>query len=96
MKRFAVAAVLLSGACATEPPPTAQLASARAVVDHAGEVVAQYAPSELSAAKTKLHLAEDALARGDNAQARRLAEEAEVDARLAAAMSENERSRPGR
>jgi hypothetical protein len=80
--------------CATEPPPTAEVASARATVGHAGAEVAQYAPRELAAAQTKLKLAEDAIARGENVRARRLAEEAEVDARLAWAMSENERLRP--
>lgn len=86
-------AVVLAG-CATEPPPTAEVASARAAVGQAGDAVAQYAPRELAAAQTKLKLAEDAMGHGDNLRARRLAEEAEVDARLAWAMSENERLRP--
>jgi Tfp pilus assembly protein PilF len=94
MKRLALLAGLAAAACATEPPPAAALASARAAVEHAGAGVAQHAPSELAAAQIKLGRAQDALARGDNLRARRLAEEAEVDARLAWAMSENERLRP--
>lgn len=80
-------------ACATEPPPTAELAAARAAVEQAGPG-ADYAPKELAAAQTKLSAAQAALARGDNVRARRLAQEAEVDARLAWVLSENERSRP--
>ena len=89
--RWLVSLAVLA-ACATEPPPTAQLAAARAAVDQAAPG-ASYAPRELAAAQTKLKEAQAALARGDNLQARRLAQEAEVDARLAWALSENERSR---
>ena len=90
MRWLALLAVL--AACATEPAPTAELAAARAAVQQASPA-AEYAPKELAAAQTKLGLAESALARGDNLRARRLAQEAEVDARLAWALSENERSR---
>lgn len=92
MRWLALLAVL--AACASEPPPTAELASARAAVGHAGGVAAQYAPNELAAAEAKLRLAESASARGDQVRARRLAEEAEVDAQLAQALSQNEQSRP--
>jgi membrane peptidoglycan carboxypeptidase len=90
--RWPVLLVVLA-ACATEAPPTAELAAARAAVAQA-RPVAEYAPKELAAAHTKLMAAQDALARGENLQARRLAQQAEVDARLAWALSENERSRP--
>jgi hypothetical protein len=89
MKRPILIAVLAATGCATEPPPAAELASARAAIDQAGIA----APAELQAAKVKLSRAQDAAARGDNVQARRLAQEAEVDARLAWAISENERLR---
>lgn len=82
----------LLAACATEPAPTSELAAARAAVEQAAPV-SQYAPRELAAAQTKLRFAQDALARGDNVRARRLAEQAEVDARFVWALSENERSR---
>jgi hypothetical protein len=88
-----LALLVVLAACATEAPPTAELASARAAVAQAGPT-AEYAPKELAAAQTKLTAAQQALARGDNVQARRLAQQAEVDARLAWALSENERSRP--
>lgn len=89
--RWLVLLVVLS-ACATEPAPSAELAAARAAVQQANPA-AEYAPRELAEAQTKLDLAENAFARGDNVRARRLAQEAEVDARLAWALSENERSR---
>ena len=88
-----LALLVALAACATEAPPSAELASARAALAQAGPV-AEYAPKELAAAQTKLSAAQHALARGDNVQARRLAQQAEVDARLAWALSENERSRP--
>ena len=87
-----LALLVALAACATEPAPTAELAAARAAVEQASPD-ADYAPKELAAAQRKLSAAEDALARGENAHARRLAQEAEVDARLASALSENERSR---
>ncbi|HTM62378.1 MAG TPA: DUF4398 domain-containing protein [Burkholderiales bacterium] len=87
------ALLVVLAACATEPAPTAELAAARAAVEQAGPAV-DYAPKELAAAQRKLSAAQGALARGENVQARRLAQEAEVDARLAWALSENERSRP--
>ena len=90
MRWLAFLAVL--AACATEPAPTAELASARAALEQAAPV-SQHAPKELAAAQAKLKLAQDALARGDNVQARRLAQQAEVDARFVWALSENERSR---
>src|SRR5438445_4414938 len=70
MKRLVLVSALAALACATEPPPAAELASARAAVEQAGAASAQHAPSELSAARTKLKRAQDAAARGDNLQAR--------------------------
>ena len=94
MKRLILISGLAVVACATEPPPAATLASARAAVEQAGAAAAQHAPAELAAARTKLERAQGASANGDNLRARHLAEEAEVDGRLAWAMSENERLRP--
>lgn len=94
MRSLALSLALAAAACASEPPPTAELAAARAALGHAGAGVAQYAPAELSSAQRKLQLAEAAVARADNLKARRLAQQAEVDAQLAWAMAENERLRP--
>ena len=83
---------LALAACVSAPPPATELASARAAIEQAEPFASHYAPAELAAAQKKLERAEQALARDDRVQARRLAEEAEVDARFAWAMAENERS----
>ena len=93
MKAVTASIVLALAACASVPPPATDLASARAAVEQAGPLATRYAPAELAAAQKKLRRAEEALARDDRVQARRLAEEAEVDARFAWAVAENERSR---
>jgi hypothetical protein len=93
VKAFALSIALALAACATESPPATELGSARAAIDQATPLATRYAPAELSAAQKKLARAEQAMARDERVQARRLAEEAEVDARLAWALAENERSR---
>lgn len=85
---MAVAAALLLGACATTPNPNGQLAVARAALNDArGADAAEYAPLQLKSAVEKIDAAERAVATKDPELARRLAEQAEVDARLAAAMA---------
>jgi len=91
--RLSALSLLAIAACAGTPPPATELAAARAAIEQAGPLAAHYAPAELAAAQSKLERAEQALARDERTQARRLAEEAQVDARLASAMAENERSR---
>jgi uncharacterized protein DUF4398 len=84
---IAAIAVMAVTGCATVhvPTPTDQLAVANAAVaDAAGTDAAQLSASEFTAAQRKLARAQQALGAGDNAAARELAEEAEVDARLAA------------
>jgi hypothetical protein len=94
MPRIRLALLTLAlAACASTPPPATELASARAAIEQAAPVASRYAPAELAAAQKKLERAAQALARDDRLQARRLAEEAEVDARFAWAVAENERSR---
>jgi hypothetical protein len=92
MSARALILALSLAACASTPPPATELASARAAVEQARPLATRYAPSELAAAERKLILAEQAMARDQRDRARRLAEEAEVDARLAWALAENERS----
>ncbi len=88
----ASALLALCGACATTPPPTEQLASARAMVTQAQPVAVKEAPLELHAAQDKLARAEGAMQRGDYPAARRLAEQAEADAKLAWTVAENARA----
>lgn len=73
--------------CSSVPPPREQMAMAHKAVERAGgtpEVVA-LAPVELERARGKIDAAGRAMARGDHADARRLADEAEADARAAEA-----------
>jgi hypothetical protein len=89
---LALGPVLVLGACASTPPPTGQIASARALVTQAQQVAAKDAPLELNLAQTKLARAEEAMQRGENESARRLAEQAELDAKLAWTTAENARA----
>ena len=78
------ATVVISG-CASIPAPTTQLAvSKAAVADAVSAGAPEFAPFEMKTARDKLDRANLALAADDNGQARQLAEQAEVDARLAA------------
>jgi len=80
-------AVLLATSCVTvsAPAPTSQLAVADAAISDAVSADApRYDAANLNNAQRKLARAHDEVAQGDYADAHDLAEEAEVDARLAA------------
>lgn len=81
-----VATVLLLGACRSAGPvPTTQMAQARTSVQQAEEAGARdYAGLDYRRAQQKLEEAEAALADRRHDRARRLAEQAAVDAELAA------------
>ncbi|QJR13663.1 DUF4398 domain-containing protein [Usitatibacter palustris] len=83
---LAGAAVLAVG-CASSPPPNDSMAVARKGVDRAAGTpeTVQWSPTELDTARAKLAMAESAMSRKDYDLARRLADEAEADARLAEA-----------
>ena len=71
-------------ACASTPPPTADMAVAEAAVVNANNAgAAQWAPAELRSAQDKLARARTALAASDNSQAATLAHEVQADAQLA-------------
>jgi len=73
----------LSG-CASTPPPTEEVALAESAINQAESSEAQkHAPRELHSAKQKLDAAQTAMLEGDHDHARRMAEQAEIDARLA-------------
>ena len=86
-----VAAVLL-GACASTPPPMAQIAVGKAAVERASGSAAAEAPVELAAARDKMARANEAFAAKEYTLARQLAEQAEADATLAEAQSRSVRS----
>jgi hypothetical protein len=87
-RRWAAPVALLAafglGACASSaPPPTHEIASARSAISRAQlEGAGQLAPTPLQSARDKLARAQTS---DDTADARRLAEQAEVDGNLAAA-----------
>jgi len=85
--RIAPAALALGmlAACSSTPAPTEQMAVARTAVTRvaAAPATATAAPVDLQRAQDKLILAEKAMAQQDYDNARRLAAEAEVDARVA-------------
>ena len=91
-KAGAAAAVAVAlGGCAGDPP-VAQMSAARTMVTQAQPEAMRYSPQLLQAAQEKLALADAAMKKGNNDQARRLAEKAEADARLALANAEHLRS----
>jgi len=84
----ATATLGLIAGCASTPAPTEQMALSRAALDTALSVGGnEHAPLQLQAAMNKMDAAEKALAKEDYAEARKLAEQAEVDAKLASAMA---------
>lgn len=72
-------------ACSSTPAPTEQMAVTRTTVNRvaATPAAATNAPADLQRAQEKLIQAEKAMAQQDYKHARRLAAEAEVDARVA-------------
>ena len=90
---LAALAVLALGGCAsTGDMPREEMAVARAAVDRAAGPAGADAPIEVSQAREKLERANAAVARKDYDVARRLAQQAEVDANLAEAKSHSARS----
>lgn len=86
LRAFIGALVLVTlAACASAPAPTEQMAVSRTTVNRvaAAPAVATLAPVDLQRARDKLIQAEAAMASEDYVSARRLAAEAEVDARVA-------------
>lgn len=84
----AFATVLLFG-CASIPAPTEQLAVSKAAVGNAGSAGGnQYAPIALKSAMDKMDAAQRAMTQEEYLLARRLAEEAQIDAQLASATAD--------
>ncbi|MBT3067082.1 DUF4398 domain-containing protein [Rhodoferax sp. U11-2br] len=77
-------AVLVIGCSSLKTPATADVAVSKAAVDNAaGAGGVQFAPVEMTAARDKMVLANQAMAAKDYKLARELAAQAEVDAKLA-------------
>lgn len=80
----ALALLLLQG-CASDPAPVAQLQLTEQALQQARNIAAGEKVAELSLAQGKLQKAQEAMADEDYRGARILAEQAELDARLAEA-----------
>ena len=81
---LAMAGALLVGACASAPPPTGVMSQAElAVRDAERSQASQYAALELQMARENFDLAKQAMQRKEHETARRMAEKALVEARLA-------------
>ncbi len=79
-----VVAVTFMAGCASIPAPTDQLAVSKAAVTSATRNGAnEFAPLEIKSAMDKLQGAERAMAKDDFPLAKKLAEEAQLDAKLA-------------
>lgn len=88
MPRAAVglAGALMIAACASTPPPTANLEAARSAISSAERAEAgQYAAQDLGAARTKLTSADAAVAKKQMTVAARFADESRAEAELASA-----------
>jgi len=83
----AVAAAIFMAGCASTPSipaPTEQMAVSRAAVNNASSAGGnEFAPIQLKSAMEKMDAAERAMGAKDYGRARLLAEEAQVDAKLA-------------
>ena len=92
---MAGAAIVLGlAACASTPIPNEKIAVAKASVQRAEQSGApEFAPVEMAAARDKLARAEKAAADRETVPATQLAEQANVDARLAEATAQQQRSR---
>jgi hypothetical protein len=79
---------LVLAACASAPPPTAEIQAAKQAIDSAERADAgQHAPGELREARSRIASADEEVARKKMAMAARLAEEARAGADLATAKS---------
>lgn len=85
-----VAAAIFIAACASTPAPTEQITISRVAISNANSAGSnEYAPIQLKSATEKMKGAEQAMADKDYQRARQLAEEAQVDAQLAEAMTDS-------
>ncbi len=90
---LAAFAALALTACASTPPPTAEMAVSTAAVGRAVSAGAtELSAMDLRNARDKLEQANVALAARDHERARRLALEAQVDAQLAQAKAESSKA----
>ena len=88
LRTLMIGAAMLAGlaACASDPAPDAEMGAAELALRQAEDAdAAARAAAPYALARDKLERARDAMADGENLEARRLAEQALVDAQLAEA-----------
>jgi septal ring factor EnvC (AmiA/AmiB activator) len=92
--KIAAALLIGAGGCASTPDrPESELAMVAANIDQAQQAgAAEYSAAELAAAQDKLAKARAAAERDETAIARRLAEQAALDAELANAMTRSRKA----
>lgn len=89
-----VLGLLFLAACASTPPPSDKLANVGMAIQRARESEAQkYAPLELKLAVEKYEKAKDAVEEEEYDRARRLADEALIDAQLAESKAKAEKQK---
>jgi hypothetical protein len=96
VKKLMIGAAMLAGiaGCASGPAPEAEMGAAELALSQAEDAeAAAHAPAPYALARDKLERARDAMADGENVEARRLAEQALVDAQLAEAEARSEVAR---
>ncbi len=94
--RFVLVLLLATGlgACASVPPPESQMGKADLALRKAEQAdAAHFAPLEMRTARTKLEAARAAMREEQNLEARRLAEQAKLDATLAEATAQTAQRR---
>ena len=94
--RFMLVLLLATGlgACASVPPPESQMGKADLALRKAEQAdAAHFAPLEMRTARTKLEAARAAMRDDRNLEARRLAEQAKLDAILAEATAQTAQRR---
>ena len=90
-----ICSVVAIAGCSAARPPVAQVAQAELAVSQAAQSKAPvYAPADLRIAREKMVSAQRAMAVDDHVEARRLAEQAVIDAQLAQAKANASEAQP--
>lgn len=90
---IAVCAAIFIAGCASDPGPIEQMATSRAAVSNASTAGGnEFAPLQTRSATDKMNGAERAMLNKDYVLARQLAEQAQVDAQVAVAMTRSSKA----
>ncbi len=88
-----ITAIVLIAGCASVPPPVEQIAVSKAAINSANSAGSnEFAPVLLKSAMDKMEAADRAMTEEDYVVARQQAEQAQVDAQLAAATARSSKA----